>query len=142
MFRPRLVPATAAAFLCCLGTAPQAVPDTTDSPVSVITPSGDTVYPVDSSLYVGWRNSTGEEVDVWLTHGSGSDAQRLFKLASKASNKPSSELLSAVPAVPNGDDYAVEVAARDSGDHDYSAPFKVGPTPGAGPTAAAGHMSG
>jgi len=134
MLRTRFLPVAAAAPLLCLGSASPAVSDPPDPPVTVTTPAADSVHPVDSSLFVGWHNSTGQEVDIWLVQGDAAGGtQRVFKLASKASSKPTGELVAAVPPVPDSADYTVEVTTRDTGAHGYSAPFAVGPVPGAGP---------
>ncbi|MFF2503352.1 Ser-Thr-rich GPI-anchored membrane family protein [Streptomyces sp. NPDC058067] len=135
MLRTKVLPVTVSALLCCIGAASPAVSDASDTPVTVTSPAADSVHPVDSSLFVGWRNTTGQEVDIWLVQGGGaSGGQRMFKLASKASSKPSAELVAAVPPVPDGADYTIEVTTRDTGARAYSAPFAVGPTPGGGPT--------
>jgi hypothetical protein len=134
MLRTRFLSVTAASLLAWLGSAAPAVSEPPDATITVTSPAADSVHPVNSSLFVGWRNDTGQEVDVWLAQGDDADGtQRLFKLASKASSKPTSELVAAVPSVPDGSDYTVEVTTRDAGVRGYSAPFVVGPVPANGP---------
>ncbi|MFF1734791.1 Ser-Thr-rich GPI-anchored membrane family protein [Streptomyces sp. NPDC058247] len=130
MLRTRFLSVTAASLLVWLGSAAPAVSEPPDATVTVTSPAADSVHPVNSSLFVGWRNDTGQEVDVWLAQEDGEGGmQRLFKLASKASSKPTSELVTAVPSVPDGADYTVEVTTRETGVRGYSAPFGVGPVP-------------
>ncbi|MEV6703891.1 hypothetical protein AB0M68_43420, partial [Streptomyces sp. NPDC051453] len=134
MLRNRMLSVTAASLLVSLGAAAPAVSEPPAATITVTSPAADSVHPVNSSLFVGWRNDTGQEVDVWLAQDDGSGGtRRLFKLASKASSKPTSELVTAVPPAPDGTDYTVEVTARDTGVRGYSAPFEVGPVPAAGP---------
>ncbi|MFC9495708.1 hypothetical protein [Streptomyces sp. NPDC056975] len=143
MLRTRFLSVTAASLLVWLGSAAPAVSEPPAATVTVTSPAADSVHPVDSSLFVGWRNDTGQEVDVWLAQDDGAGgSHRLFKLASKASSKPTSELVTAVPAVPDGTDYTVEVTTRDTGVRGYSAPFAVGPVPAAGPVVGTGSGSG
>ncbi|MFA3835045.1 Ser-Thr-rich GPI-anchored membrane family protein [Streptomyces aureus] len=143
MLRTRFLSVTAASLLVWLGSAAPAVSEPPAATVTVTSPAADSVHPVDSSLFVGWRNDTGQEVDVWLAQDDGAGgSHRLFKLASKASSKPTSELVTAVPAVPDGTDYTVEVTTRDTGVRGYSAPFEVGPVPAAGPVVGTGTGSG
>ncbi|MFF1398151.1 Ser-Thr-rich GPI-anchored membrane family protein [Streptomyces sp. NPDC058287] len=138
MLSTRFLSVTAASLLVGLGSAAPAVSGPPDATVTVTSPAADSVHPVSSSLFVGWRNDTGQEVDVWLVQGDGAGGTRVFKLASKASSKPTSELVAAVPSVPNGTDYTVEVTTRETGVHGYSAPFEVGPVPANGPVVGTG----
>ncbi|MFB6857157.1 Ser-Thr-rich GPI-anchored membrane family protein [Streptomyces sp. NPDC056341] len=134
MLSIRFLSVTAASLLVGLGSAAPAVSAPPGATVTVTSPAADSVHPVNSSLFVGWRNDTGQEVDVWLAQGDGAGGtQRVFKLASKASSKPTSELVAAVPAVPSGTEYTVEVTTRETGVHGYSAPFEVGPVRANGP---------
>ncbi|WP_405784853.1 hypothetical protein OG512_43835 [Streptomyces sp. NBC_01378] len=143
MLRTRFLSVTAASLIVWLGSAAPAVSEPPDATIAVTSPAADSVHPVNSSLFVGWRNDTGQEVDVWLAQDDGAGGtQRLFKLASKASSKPTSELVTAVPAVPDGTDYTVEVTTRDTGVRGYSASFEVGPVPAAGPAAGPGVGTG
>ncbi|MER7199851.1 hypothetical protein CG723_13005 [Streptomyces sp. CB01635] len=143
MLRTRFLSVAAASLFAWLGPAAPAVSEPPDATVTVTSPAADSVHPVNSSLFVRWRNDTGQEVDVWLTQGdSEGGAQRLFKLASKASSKPETELVAAVPPVPDGADYTVEVTARDTGVRGYSAPFEVGPVPAEAPAVGTGSGSG
>ncbi|MFE6752406.1 Ser-Thr-rich GPI-anchored membrane family protein [Streptomyces sp. NPDC057684] len=143
MLRTRFLSVTAASLLVGLGSAAPAVSEPPDATVTVTSPAADSVHPVNSSLFVGWRNDTGQEVDVWLVQGDGAGGtQRVFKLASKASSKPASELVAAVPSVPDGTDYTVEVTTRETGVHGYSAPFEVGPVPANGPGVGTGTGTG
>ncbi|MFF1685201.1 MULTISPECIES: Ser-Thr-rich GPI-anchored membrane family protein [unclassified Streptomyces] len=142
MLRTRFLSVTAASLLVWLGSAAPAVSEPSDATVTVTSPAADSVHPVNSSLFVGWRNDTGQEVDVWLAQEDGEGGmQRLFKLASKASSKPTSELVTAVPSVPDGADYTVEVTTRETGVRGYSAPFGVGPVPDDDPAVRTGTSS-
>ncbi|MFF1356173.1 hypothetical protein [Streptomyces sp. NPDC058297] len=142
MLRTRFLSVTTASLLVWLGSAAPAVSEPPDATVTVTSPAADSVHPVNSSLFVGWRNGTGQEVDVWLAQEDGDGGvQRLFKLASKASSKPASELVAAVPAVPDGAGYTVEVTTRDTGVRGYSAPFGVGPVPADDPAGGTGSGS-
>ncbi|MFB7996988.1 hypothetical protein ACFC4G_29705 [Streptomyces sp. NPDC056002] len=143
MLRTRLLSVTAVSLSVWVGSTTPAISGSSDATITVTSPAADSVHPVNSSLFVGWRNDTGKEVDVWLAQDDGSGGtQRLFKLASKASSKPTSELVTAVPAVPDGTHYTVEVTTPDTGAHGYSAPFEVGPVPAAGPVVGTGADAG
>ncbi|MGW2080570.1 hypothetical protein ACWCOW_27135, partial [Streptomyces sp. NPDC001939] len=90
MLSIRFLSVTAASLLVGLGSAAPAVSAPPGATVTVTSPAADSVHPVNSSLFVGWRNDTGQEVDVWLAQGDGAGGtQRVFKLASKAPSSSS-----------------------------------------------------
>ncbi|MFJ9038682.1 Ser-Thr-rich GPI-anchored membrane family protein [Streptomyces sp. NPDC102406] len=91
--------------------------------VTVTAPSAGSVYPSGGSVLVAWRNSTGREVDMWLVRDK---TARVAQLAAKLSAAPSGEKAAVLPDVPQGSDYAIEVVARDGGEHAYSPSFTVG----------------
>ncbi|MFE2738293.1 GPI anchored serine-threonine rich family protein [Streptomyces sp. NPDC059349] len=121
------------ALLFALGPVAAAEPD---AAVTVTTPAANSVHPAGGSLFVGWDNSTGREVDMWLVRG---EAARVVQLAAKLTDASSGETANVLPDVPEGAGYTIEIVARDGGEQGYSAPFTVGQEPqgAAGPAAPA-----
>ncbi|PJN06960.1 hypothetical protein CG723_36325 [Streptomyces sp. CB01635] len=107
-----------------------------DAAVTVTAPAADSVPPAGGSLFVGWDNSTGQEVGMWLVRG---EADRVVQFAAKLTDAPSGETATVLPDVPEGAGYTIEIVARDGGEQGYSASFSVGQEPqgAAGPAAPA-----
>ncbi|GAA2304922.1 GPI anchored serine-threonine rich family protein [Streptomyces kunmingensis] len=106
--------------------------------VEVTAPTAGSVHRSGGSVLVTWHNSTGREVDMWLVHG---DSVRVAQLAAKVSAAPSGEKAAVLPDVAQGADYAIEIVARDGGEHGSSPSFTVGPS-AQGPPAPARQTSG
>ncbi|MEV1021273.1 Ser-Thr-rich GPI-anchored membrane family protein [Streptomyces sp. NPDC050264] len=103
-----------------------------DPAVTVTAPAAGSVHRTGGSLFVTWHNGTGRAVDMWLVRGG---AARVALLAAKLSAAPSGESATVLPDVPEGRGYAIEVVARDGGEHGYSPSFTVGRQAAQGPPA-------
>jgi hypothetical protein len=68
---------------------------------------------------VGWDNSTGREVYMWLVRG---EAARVVQLAAKLTDAPSGETANVLPDVPEGAGYTIEIVARDGGEQATARP--------------------
>ncbi|MEU9125698.1 hypothetical protein AB0C96_38770 [Streptomyces sp. NPDC048506] len=68
------------------------------------------------SFAVAWRNSTGEEVNIWLRADTGHGrSQRMGLVATQASARPTGEVIATLPRVPPGPHYFLEVATTGDG---------------------------
>ncbi|MFE1953332.1 Ser-Thr-rich GPI-anchored membrane family protein [Streptomyces sp. NPDC059524] len=102
-----------------------APPPGPDQALSVTAPAAASVHPAGGTLFVAWRNATGQELDMWLVRG---ETERVVRLASKLSAAPAGETATVLPSVPDGDGYAIELVSRDGSGRAYSGTFAVGPT--------------
>ncbi|BDM70966.1 hypothetical protein HEK616_44530 [Streptomyces nigrescens] len=96
--------------------------------IEVTAPPAGLSYRPHGSLPVAWRNSTGQQVDVWLNAGMGHGRppQRLAVVAPKAGDGPTGEALVTLPQVPPGPHYFLEVATAGDGTvHAFSKTFAI-----------------
>ncbi|MEU9118203.1 hypothetical protein AB0D04_42465 [Streptomyces sp. NPDC048483] len=77
------------------------------------------------SFSVTWTNGTGRDVDVWLTHSTAKQTQRLALVAPRAGARPAGEALVTLPQLAPGRAYALEVATGDGTAHAFSTRFSV-----------------
>ncbi|MFH9419404.1 hypothetical protein [Streptomyces sp. NPDC017529] len=109
-----------------LAVGPAAAPSAADPAVKVTTPAAGASAKVAGSLLVQWSNTTGKEVDVWLSARTPSGSHdRLSLVAPKAGSKKAGEALATLPTVPPGTSYTVEVATQDGGESDVSGPLSL-----------------
>ncbi|MZD05269.1 hypothetical protein GTW43_09270 [Streptomyces sp. SID5785] len=97
-----------------------------DPGVSVTAPAAASVHPAGGTLFVRWRNETGQELDMWLVRG---ETDRVVRLSSKLSGATAGETATVLPPVPDGDGYAIELSNQDGSLRGYSGTFAVGPPP-------------
>ncbi|MFH8590923.1 hypothetical protein [Streptomyces rimosus] len=119
--RARAIAVPAAAIVAA---ALAAGPAAADPSLKVRTPAAGSSAKVAGSLLVQWTNTTGKEVDVWLsarTPSGGHD--RLSLVAPKAGSKRSGEALATLPVVAPGTTYTVEVTTQDGAESDVSGPL-------------------
>ncbi|MFJ4715919.1 hypothetical protein [Streptomyces sp. NPDC088785] len=95
-----------------------------DGALTVTAPATGSVHRAGASVFVTWRNSTGQELDMWLVHGGDG---RVIRLAAKLSDAPEGETTTVLPIVVNGDGYTIELAARAGGARAASGSFSVAP---------------
>ncbi|MEU2359454.1 hypothetical protein ABZ616_01800 [Streptomyces noursei] len=94
--------------------------------IQVTAPAGPVNLRANGSFPVAWTNSTGAEVDVWLSATAGRGRiQRLALVSPRAGAASAGEALVTLPAVPPGRAYALEVAAGNGTAHAFSRPFAV-----------------
>ncbi|WP_411121983.1 hypothetical protein [Streptomyces sp. x-19] len=94
--------------------------------IQVTAPAGPVNLRANGSFPVAWTNSTGAEVDVWLSATAGRGRiQRLALVSPRAGAARAGEALVTLPAVPPGRAYALEVAAGNGTAHAFSRPFAV-----------------
>ncbi|MFH8568301.1 hypothetical protein [Streptomyces sp. NPDC017993] len=80
--------------------------------IEVTAPPRGLTFRVNGSFTVSWKNTTGENVNVWLHTKSGkSRPERLVMVAPRGGNKPTDEAIVTLPRVPAGPSYRLEVAA-------------------------------
>ncbi|MFI0259787.1 hypothetical protein ACH4OW_12230 [Streptomyces sp. NPDC017056] len=109
-----------------LAVGPAAAPAVADPAVKVTTPAAGASAKVAGSVLVQWSNTTGKEVDVWLSVRTPSGSHdRLSLVAPKAGSKKAGEALATLPTVPPGTTYTVEVATQDGGESDVSGPLSL-----------------
>ncbi|MEU7186271.1 hypothetical protein [Streptomyces sp. NPDC045369] len=114
---------TAAAAALAVGPA---APSAAGPALKVTTPAAGSSAKVAGSLLVQWSNTTGKEVDVWLsarTPSGGHD--RLSLVAPKAGTKKAGEALATLPTVPPGTSYTIEVTTQDGKESDVSGPLSL-----------------
>ncbi|MFF4607112.1 hypothetical protein ACFY12_30810 [Streptomyces sp. NPDC001339] len=80
-----------------------------------------------SSFAVAWKNSTGEEVNVWLRADLGQGfSQRMGLAATRAGAGATGEAIATLPPVPPGRHYFLEVATTgNAAVRGFSRPFTV-----------------
>ncbi|MER7987098.1 hypothetical protein ABTY53_16130 [Streptomyces noursei] len=94
--------------------------------IQVTAPAGPVNLRANGSFPVAWTNSTGTEVDVWLSATAGRGRiQRLALVSPRAGAATAGEALVTLPAVPPGRAYALEVATGNGTAHAFSRPFAV-----------------
>ncbi|MFE7318411.1 hypothetical protein ACFU7T_35735 [Streptomyces sp. NPDC057555] len=94
--------------------------------IRVTAPAGPMSLRANGSLPVTWTNTTGAEVDVWLSAAAGRGRiQRLALVSPRAGAAAAGEALVTLPAVAPGRAYALEVAAGNGAAHAFSRPFAV-----------------
>ncbi|WP_275461783.1 hypothetical protein [Streptomyces noursei] len=94
--------------------------------IQVTAPAGPVNLRANGSFPVAWTNSTGAEVDVWLSATAGRGRiQRLALVSPRAGAASAGEALVTLPAVPPGRAYTLEVAAGNGTAHAFSRPFAV-----------------
>ncbi|WP_050502835.1 hypothetical protein [Streptomyces monomycini] len=121
-----VVGAATAAVAAALAVGPAAAPSAADPALKVTAPAAGSSAKVAGSLLVQWSNTTGKEVDVWLsarTPSGGHD--RLSLVAPKAGDKKAGEALATLPTVPPGTSYTVEVTTQDGKESDVSGPLSL-----------------
>ncbi|MEB8336798.1 Ser-Thr-rich GPI-anchored membrane family protein [Streptomyces endophyticus] len=91
--------------------------------LTVMEPVADSVHSTGGSMFVTWKNRTGQKLDMWLVRG---DAARVVQLASRLTAAPRGETSTVLPNVPDGNGYAIELASRDGGERGFSPSFAVG----------------
>ncbi|MBO1332860.1 Ser-Thr-rich GPI-anchored membrane family protein [Streptomyces sp. VRA16 Mangrove soil] len=111
----------AAVPLLLLASAGAAVPD---AALTVTAPAAGSVHQAGGSVFVTWRNATGQELDMWLVHG---DEGRVAQLAAKLGAAPEGETATVLPTIVNGEGYAIEMAGRDGAASAFSGEFTVTP---------------
>ncbi|MYW67038.1 hypothetical protein GTY65_23630 [Streptomyces sp. SID8379] len=121
----------AALPLLVLAPAGPAVPD---EGLTVTAPAGGSVHQAGGSVFVSWRNGTGQQLDMWLVHA---DEGRVLQLASKLGDTPRGETATVLPTTVLGEGYSIELAGRDGAARAYSGTFTVSPQPRALPAASA-----
>ncbi|MEU7157011.1 hypothetical protein [Streptomyces chrestomyceticus] len=115
---------TAAAAALAIG--PAAAPSAAGPALKVTAPAAGASAKVEGSLLVQWSNTTGKEVDVWLSARTPSGAHdRLSLVAPKAGTRKAGEALATLPAVPPGTSYTIEVTTQDGGESDVSGPLSL-----------------
>ncbi|MFH8346510.1 hypothetical protein [Streptomyces sp. NPDC018045] len=120
------VGAATAAAATALAVGPATAPSAAGPAVKVTTPAAGSSAKVAGSLLVQWSNTTGKEVDVWLsarTPSGGHD--RLSLVAPKAGGKSAGEALATLPTVPPGTAYTIEVTTQDGTESDVSGPLSL-----------------
>ncbi|WP_274912197.1 hypothetical protein [Streptomyces sp. WZ-12] len=94
--------------------------------IRITAPAGPMSLRPNGSFPVTWTNTTGTEVDVWLSAAAGHGRiQRLALVSPKAGAAPAGEALVTLPAVPPGSKYALEVAAGNDTTRAFSRPFAI-----------------
>ena len=84
--------------------------------IEVTAPQPGVDYKANGSFSVAWKNSTGEEVDVWLRTATGHGrSQRVALVAPRAGAGPNGEALVTLPKVPPGPRYFLEVSTAGDG---------------------------
>ncbi len=79
--------------------------------IEVTAPQGGVDFKPNGSFAVAWKNTTGEQVDVWLRTDTGHGrSQRLGLVATHAGARPAGEVIVTLPRVPPGPRYFLEVA--------------------------------
>ncbi len=79
--------------------------------IEVTAPPRGLTFRVNGSFTVSWKNTTGENVNVWLHTPSKTRPQRLVMVAPRAGRKPIDEAIVTLPRVPAGPTYRLEVTA-------------------------------
>lgn len=124
----------ARAATSALGAGAGAVPPDTGLPsapvtgrIEVTAPQGGVDFKANGSFAVAWRNSTGEQVDIWLRTQTGHGrSQRLGLVATQADAAPAGEVIVTLPRVPPGPHYFLEVATAGDGEvRGFSRTFAV-----------------
>ncbi|MFI0710236.1 Ser-Thr-rich GPI-anchored membrane family protein [Streptomyces inhibens] len=95
--------------------------------IEVTAPQPGVDFKSNGSFAVAWKNTTGEEVDIWLGAKTGHGrSQRLGLVASRAPARRTSEVIVTLPQVPPGRSYFLEVAtAGDGAVRGFSRTFAV-----------------
>ncbi|MFF8785941.1 hypothetical protein [Streptomyces sp. NPDC015125] len=84
--------------------------------IEVTAPGPGVDYKANGSFTVAWKNSTGEEVDVWLRAAAGHGrSQRVALVVPRAEAGPAGEAIVTLPKVPPGPRYFLEVATPGDG---------------------------
>ncbi|MFI0902768.1 Ser-Thr-rich GPI-anchored membrane family protein [Streptomyces sioyaensis] len=84
--------------------------------IVVTAPAPGVDYKANGSFTVAWKNTTGEQVDVWLYAETGQGrAERVAVVAPRAGDGPTGEALVTLPNVPPGPRYFLEVATAGDG---------------------------
>ncbi|MGW7573940.1 hypothetical protein [Streptomyces sp. NPDC054765] len=84
--------------------------------IEVTAPQPGVDYKANGSFTVAWKNSTGEEVDVWLRAATGHGrSQRVALVVPRAPATRTGEALVTLPEVPPGPRYFLEVATAGDG---------------------------
>ncbi|MFE6691178.1 hypothetical protein ACFVFQ_32505 [Streptomyces sp. NPDC057743] len=117
--------AATAALGSLTGPRPEAAPPGAGR-IRITAPAGPMSLRPNGSFPVTWTNTTGSEVDVWLSAAAGHGRiQRVALVSPKAGAAASGEALVTLPAVPPGSKYALEVAAGDHTTTAFSRPFAI-----------------
>ncbi|MFH8403942.1 hypothetical protein ACH4FX_04075 [Streptomyces sp. NPDC018019] len=118
------VSAATTAAAAALTVGPAAAPSAAAPALKVTRPAAGASAKVAGSLLVQWTNTTGKEVDVWLSARTPSGGhERLSLVAPKAGDKRTGEALATLPTVPPGTSYTVELTTQDGAEHDVSGPL-------------------
>lgn len=84
--------------------------------IEVTAPKPGVDYKANGSFTAAWKNSTGEEVDVWLRAATGHGrSQRVALVVPRAEAGPTGEAIVTLPKVPPGPRYVLEVATAGDG---------------------------
>ncbi|MEU5543240.1 Ser-Thr-rich GPI-anchored membrane family protein [Streptomyces sioyaensis] len=84
--------------------------------IVVTAPAPGVDYKANGSFTVAWKNTTGEQVDIWLYAETGQGrAERVAVVAPRAGDGPTGEALVTLPNVPPGRHYFLEVATAGDG---------------------------
>ncbi|WP_328382572.1 hypothetical protein OHS81_04300 [Streptomyces sp. NBC_00400] len=84
--------------------------------IEVTAPEPGVDYKANGSFTAAWKNSTGEEVDVWLRAATGHGrSQRVALVVPRAEAGPTGEAIVTLPKVPPGPRYVLEVATAGDG---------------------------
>ncbi|MFE0190144.1 hypothetical protein [Streptomyces sp. NPDC058989] len=85
--------------------------------IEVTSPQGGVDFRPNGSFAVAWKNTTGEQVDVWLRTDTGHGrSQRLGLVATHAGAGRAGEVIVTLPRVPPGPRYFLEVATTGDGE--------------------------
>ncbi|MGW1376491.1 hypothetical protein ACWD6P_19780 [Streptomyces sp. NPDC002446] len=95
--------------------------------IEVTAPQAGVDFQPNGSFAVAWRNSTGEQVDVWLRTATGHGrSQRLGLVATQAGAGAAAEAIVTLPPVAPGPRYFLEVATAGDGEvRGFSRTFAV-----------------
>ncbi|MFG2531214.1 hypothetical protein [Streptomyces sp. NPDC048516] len=114
--------ATSALNTTAAGAGPEAPEESEDfaSPptgrIEVTAPEPGVDFKANGSFTAAWKNSTGEEVDVWLRAATGHGrSQRVALVVPRAEAGPTGEALVTLPKVPPGPRYVLEVSTAGDG---------------------------
>lgn len=95
---------------------PEAFASAPTGRIEVTAPGPGVDYKANGSFTAAWKNSTGEEVDVWLRAATGHGrSQRVALVVPRAEAGPTGEAIVTLPKVPPGPRYALEVATAGDG---------------------------
>ncbi|GGU50268.1 hypothetical protein GCM10010211_13190 [Streptomyces albospinus] len=94
--------------------------------IRVTAPTGPISLRAHGSFPVDWTNTTGTDVDVWLSSAAGRGrAQRLARVSPRAGSAAAGEAIVTLPRVRPGPAYSLEVVSGNGAVHAFSKPFAV-----------------